>query len=63
MPSTTTAGPAPLSRDEAGGLLGHTMGLVALTSGLFALGAYIGRDVSGGWAIASYVAAFVVLLG
>src|SRR5262249_40253903 len=40
-----------------------TMGLVALTAGLFALGAYIGRDLSGGWAILSYLASFAVLLG
>jgi modulator of FtsH protease len=39
------------------------MGLVALTSGVFALGAYIGRDTSGGWAIGSYIAAFALLLG
>jgi FtsH-binding integral membrane protein len=63
MTSTTTAPSAPLSRDESGTLLGQTMGLVALTAGLFALGAYIGRDISGGWAILSYVLAFVVLLG
>jgi len=61
--STTTAPSAPLSRDESGTLLGQTMGLVALTAGLFALGAYIGRDISGGWAILSYILAFVVLLG
>jgi FtsH-binding integral membrane protein len=62
MTSTTTAPPAPLSRAEAGGLLGQTMGLVALTAGLFALGAYIGRDTSGGWAILWFVAALAVLL-
>jgi hypothetical protein len=56
--STTTAGSAPLSRDEASGLLGQTMGLVAVTAGLFALGAYIGRDTSGGWAILWFVVAF-----
>jgi hypothetical protein len=50
MSSTTTA-PAPLTRDETGSLFGQTMGLVALTAGLFAVGAYIGRDTSGGWAI------------
>jgi modulator of FtsH protease len=61
--STTTAGSAPLSRDQAGSLLGQTMGLVAVTAGLFALGAYLGRDMSGGWAILWYVAAFAVLLG
>lgn len=62
MTSTTTAAPAPLSRDETGALLGHTMGLVALIAGLFVLGAYIGRDTSGGWAILWFIAAFAVLL-
>src|SRR6266545_4506050 len=61
--ATTTAASAPLSRDEAGALFGQTMGLVALAAGLFALGAYIGRDLSGGWAICSFVVAFAVLLG
>jgi FtsH-binding integral membrane protein len=61
--SPTTAVPAPLSRDEAGGLLGQTMGLVALTAGTFALGAYVGRDTSGGWAILWFVAALAVLFG
>jgi FtsH-binding integral membrane protein len=63
MTSTTTAPSIPLNREEAGGLLGQTMGLVALTAGIFALGAYIGRDASGGWAILWFVAAFAVLLG
>jgi hypothetical protein len=44
---TTTAAPAPISRDETGRLFGQTMGLVALTAGVFALGAYIGRDAPG----------------
>jgi modulator of FtsH protease len=63
MSSTTATVQAPLSRGETGALLGQTMGLVALTSGVFALGAYIGRDTSGGWAIGSYIAAFALLLG
>jgi modulator of FtsH protease len=53
----------PLTRDESGVLLGQTMGLVAVTSGVFALGAYLGRDLSGGWAILWFIAAFAVLLG
>jgi FtsH-binding integral membrane protein len=61
--STTPAVSAPLSRDQAGGLLGQTMGLVALTAGCFALGAYIGRDISGAWTILWYLAAFAVLFG
>jgi FtsH-binding integral membrane protein len=38
------------------------MGLVALTAGFFALGAYIGRDTSGMWWILWYIAAFGVLI-
>jgi FtsH-binding integral membrane protein len=63
MSSSTATVQAPLSRVDTGALLGQTMGLVALTSGLFALGAYIGRDITGGWAIGSYIAAFALLLG
>jgi len=63
MTSTATAAPAPLSRVKTGALFGQTMGLVALTAGVFALGAYIGRDTSGGWAILWFIASFAVLLG
>jgi FtsH-binding integral membrane protein len=63
MTSTTTAAPAPLGLTEAGGLLGQTMGLVAVTAGFFALGAYTGRDAAGGWGIFWFVVAFVALLG
>jgi len=34
------------SRDQVHTLFAHTMGLVAITSGLFALGAYLGRNMS-----------------
>jgi FtsH-binding integral membrane protein len=61
--STSTADSAQVGRVETGTLLGQTMGLVAVTAGLFALGAYIGRDISGGWAIVSFIASFAVLLG
>jgi modulator of FtsH protease len=63
MTSTTTTASAPLERVEAGALLGQTMGLVALTAGFFSLGAYLGRDTSGGWAILWFIAAFALLLG
>jgi len=36
-------------------LFGQTMGLVAATTGLFALGAYLGRNVSDGWAWVSFI--------
>ena len=63
MTSTSTAVTARVSRDETGRLFGQTMGLVALTLGVFALGAYLGRDLAGGWAILFYIASFGVLLG
>ena len=52
-----------LTRDESGSLLGQTMGLVAVTAGLFAVGAYLGRDISYGWGFLLFLAAFGVLLG
>jgi len=61
--TSTTAGAAPLSRDKAGGLFGQTMGLVALTAGVFALGAYVGRNASGLTGIVCFLVAFGVLLG
>jgi modulator of FtsH protease len=63
MTSTSTAATTRVSRDETGRLFGQTMGLVAVTAGLFALGAYLGRDTSGGWGILFYIASFAVLLG
>ena len=62
MTSATSAARAPLDRVETSTLLGQTMGLVALTAGVFALGAYVGRDTSGVWAIRWFIAAFAVLL-
>ena len=50
------------SPDRTRTLFGQTMGYVAATTGLFALGAYAGRNLSGGWAIISYIAAFVCLI-
>jgi modulator of FtsH protease len=43
-------------------LFGQTMGLVALTAGFFAAGAYAGRNLSQGAAIVAWIVAFVVLL-
>ena len=54
---------APLSRDQTGALFGQTMGYVALTSGFFALGAYLARDMVGGWAWVFFIASFAALFG
>ena len=50
------------TRDETCALFGQTMGLVALTSGLFALGAYLGRDMSYRWGWLWFIAAFGCLI-
>jgi hypothetical protein len=48
---TTTGEPAlriqPIAHDRARALLGQVMGFVAVTVGFTALGAYLGRDLSG----------------
>src|SRR5512132_3840020 len=50
------------ARTDTGTLFGRTLGLVAVTVGLFALGAYLARNLSGGWAMAFWIASFVCLL-
>ena len=55
-------GAGTASPDQTRTLFGQTMGYVAVTTGLFALGAYLGRNLSGGWAIVSYILAFVALI-
>ena len=54
---------ADIARDESRTIFGQTMGLVAVTAGLFALGAYVGRDLSYGWGLAAYIASFALLIG
>jgi modulator of FtsH protease len=44
-------------------LFGQTMGYVAITTGIFALGAYLGRDLSAGVGLVAFIAAFAVLIG
>jgi modulator of FtsH protease len=62
-----TASPAivgqPLTRDQSATLFSQTMGLVALTTAAFALGAYAARDVSTGWIWFFFIAAFGTLFG
>jgi len=48
---------------STGSLFGQTMGLVAVTMGLFALGSYLGRSLSYGWGWVFFIAAFVCLIG
>jgi FtsH-binding integral membrane protein len=44
-------------------VFGHVMGLVALTLGCLALGAYIGRSLAGGIGIAFFLGAFACAFG
>src|ERR1700722_12444562 len=53
---------ASASRDETATLFGQTMGLVAVTAGLFALGAYLGRNSAYHWSLLWFIAAFVSLI-
>ena len=43
-------------------LFGQTMGLVAITAGLFALGTYLGRNLSSGWGWVFFIGAFGCLI-
>jgi FtsH-binding integral membrane protein len=63
MESSTAAVRPPLTRDETGTLLGQAMGLVAVTTAFFAVGAYLGRDLSYGWGWVFFIAAFACLFG
>jgi FtsH-binding integral membrane protein len=60
--SVGLARPTSRSQDAARAVFGQVMGLVAFTLGFLALGAYIGRDLSGGFAIAFFVAGFACLI-
>ncbi len=51
-----------LTRDQTRSLFSQTMGYVALTAGLFAAGAYLGRDLSYGLGWIWFIAAFVCLI-
>ena len=50
-------------RSRAHSLFAHTMGYVAGTTGLFALGAYLGRDLGNAASFVGFIAAFGCLIG
>jgi FtsH-binding integral membrane protein len=51
------------SRGQAHAVFAQTMGYVAGTAALFALGAWLGRDLTGGAGIVAFIAAFAALIG
>jgi uncharacterized protein len=50
------------ARTDTRTLFGQTMGLVAVTTGLFTLGAYLARNLSGGWGVVFWIASLGSLL-
>jgi uncharacterized protein len=63
MSSTTVEVRQAITHEESRTLLGQTMGLVALTAGFFALGAYLGRDTAYTWGWLFFIASFACLIG
>jgi FtsH-binding integral membrane protein len=63
QPGVGSADSTAVTRDQARAVFGQVMGFVALTLGFLALGAYIGRDLSGGWGILAFVASFGCIIG
>jgi modulator of FtsH protease len=65
--STTTYNDTVLAgteaRPDSHELLGQVMGLVAVTVGFTALGAYLGRDLSGAAGLAAFVGSFATIFG
>ena len=51
------------ARDRTRTLFAQTMGYVAVTAALFALGAYLGRNLTYGVGFAAFIAAFACLIG
>lgn len=62
-PSQPASGSPAVRRDRARAVFGQAIGLVALTVGCLALGAYMGRDLTGGAGIALSVGAVICLVG
>jgi FtsH-binding integral membrane protein len=63
MVSDSAAMRPGLTRDQTGTLFGQTMGLVAVTTALFALGAYLGRNLAYQWGWLFLIGSFLVLIG
>jgi modulator of FtsH protease len=56
-------GGATIPRDRTHEVFGQVMGLVAVTVGCAALGAYIGRDLSGATGLLMFIGAFACIFG
>jgi FtsH-binding integral membrane protein len=56
-------GRTAVARDRTRAVFGQVMGLVALTVGCTALGAYVGRNLTGGTGIVLFIGAFACIFG
>jgi modulator of FtsH protease len=56
-------GSAAVGRDRTRAVFGQVMGLVAITVGFTALGAYIGRNLSGGAGLLFFIGVFGCVIG
>ena len=66
MPTYDDLGYAPSrapAREDTRTVFGQVMGLVALTVGCAALGAYVGRNLSGGTGLLFFIGAFACIFG
>ena len=63
MSTVDTAYAPAVAGDRSHALLGQVMGLVAVTVGSAALGAYLGRDLSGATGLVLFIAAFACIIG
>ena len=61
--SELAVGGAAVTRDRTREVFGQVMGLVAVTVACTALGAYIGRNLSGGTGIVLFIGAFACVFG
>ncbi len=59
----STFGREAIARDPARELLGQVMGFVAVTVAFAALGAYLGRDLSGATGLVLFIGAFACVIG
>jgi FtsH-binding integral membrane protein len=53
----------PVERADSRAVFGQVMGLVAVTVGFFALGSYLGRNITGGAGLALFIGAFGCVFG
>lgn len=60
---TGSAAGSVAERSATQTLFAQTMGLVAATTGWFALGAYVARDLGAGWSLALWIASLACLVG